>query len=94
LALDGTGYGTDGHLWGGEILLVKGKEFQRIAHLSYYPLPGGNKAIKEPWRMAISYLYPVFGEEIFKLSLNLNEAIPKKHIQWIYQKLPIKFWIR
>jgi len=87
LALDGTGYGTDGHLWGGEILLVKGKEFQRIAHLSYYPLPGGNKAIKEPWRMAISYLYPVFGEEIFKLSLNLNEAIPKKHIQWIYQMI-------
>ncbi len=59
LALDGTGFGTDGTLWGGEILRVDGHRFERLGHLRHVPLPGGSKAIKEPWRMALAYLWSI-----------------------------------
>jgi hydrogenase maturation protein HypF len=56
VALDGTGYGTDGTIWGGEFLVADRADFERIAHFKAYPLPGGDKAIEEPWRMAASVL--------------------------------------
>ena len=56
LALDGTGYGTDGKIWGGEVLIARMESFERFAHLEYVPMPGGEKAIKEPWRMAFAAL--------------------------------------
>jgi hydrogenase maturation protein HypF len=56
VALDGTGYGTDGHIWGGEFLVADYKEFQRMAHLEYLPLAGGALAIKKPYRAALGYL--------------------------------------
>jgi hydrogenase maturation protein HypF len=56
LALDGTGYGTDGKIWGGEVLIAKPGSFERFAHLDYVPMPGGEAAIKEPWRMAFAHL--------------------------------------
>lgn len=56
VAFDGTGYGTDGNLWGGEFLICDLKGFERVAHFKYIPLPGGNRAIKECWRTAISYM--------------------------------------
>ena len=55
--MDGTGYGTDGHIWGGEILLADLNDFARMGHFVYRPMPGGAAVIKEPWRMAIAYLY-------------------------------------
>jgi len=57
VCFDGTGYGTDGKIWGGEFLICNRLEFTRTAHLDYIKMPGGEKAIKEPWRMAVSYLY-------------------------------------
>ena len=54
VALDGTGYGTDGTVWGGEFLVATRAEFERVAHFKEYRLPGGEKAIQEPWRMAVS----------------------------------------
>jgi len=54
VALDGTGYGTDGTIWGGEFLVATRAGFERVAHFKPYPLPGGEKAIEEPWRMAAS----------------------------------------
>ncbi len=57
LAMDGTGYGPDETIWGGEILLVEGARFARLGHLRHLLLPGGNSAIKEPWRMALSALW-------------------------------------
>jgi hydrogenase maturation protein HypF len=54
IALDGTGYGTDGTVWGGEFLLADRSDFERLAHLRPYPLPGGERAIDQPWRMAVS----------------------------------------
>lgn len=55
LAYDGTGYGDDGAIWGGEVLLADYFRYQRLAHLEYMPLPGGDSAIRHPWRLAVSY---------------------------------------
>jgi hydrogenase maturation protein HypF len=57
ICLDGTGYGTDGTIWGGEILIADYRDFQRVAHLKPVPLPGGDAAIKRPYRMAIAHLW-------------------------------------
>src|SRR5207344_2729159 len=56
LVFDGTGYGTDGTLWGGELLRCDLAGFERLAHLEPVPLPGGEAAIREPWRMAAVHL--------------------------------------
>jgi hydrogenase maturation protein HypF len=56
LALDGTGYGDDGKIWGGEVLICRLDGFERFAHLEYVPMPGGDAAVKEPWRMALGAL--------------------------------------
>ncbi len=66
-ALDGTGYGTDGNIWGGEVLIAGYEDFERAAHLEYVPLPGGAAAIREPWRMAVSYLAHHFGREFLRM---------------------------
>jgi hydrogenase maturation protein HypF len=69
IALDGTGYGTDGAVWGGEVLLATYADFERIAHLDYVRMPGGAAAITEPWRMAVSYLHKHFGEAFLELEI-------------------------
>ena len=56
VAFDGTGYGTDGAIWGGEFLIADYRGFERAAHLDYLPLPGGDAATRHPYRMALSYL--------------------------------------
>lgn len=77
VALDGTGYGTDGNIWGGEVLLVDGARFERLAHFDYVPLPGGDAAALENGRMAVSYLYHAFGDKMYKLPLKLWKWFPK-----------------
>jgi len=61
VAWDGTGYGLDGSVWGGEFFLVRGGEFERIAHLRPFRLPGGEAAVRECWRAAAGLLYEGFG---------------------------------
>lgn len=63
VAFDGTGYGVDGNVWGGEFLTADRTGFERAAHLGYVRLPGGDKAVKEPWRLALSYLFRSYGDE-------------------------------
>ena len=79
-ALDGTGYGTDGNIWGGEVLLAGYEGFERAAHIAYTRLPGGSAAIREPWRMAVSYLVAACGPDVFDLQLPFLHGIPKTRI--------------
>jgi hydrogenase maturation protein HypF len=76
ICFDGTGYGTDGHIWGGEFMVCDLEGFKRYSHLEYVPLPGGDKAVEEPWRTALSFLIRTFGEEAMTLPLALNKTIP------------------
>jgi hydrogenase maturation protein HypF len=63
VAFDGTGYGTDGNLWGSEFLIADMSDFKRAGHFKYVPLPGGETAIREPWRIAVSYIKNIAGDE-------------------------------
>jgi hydrogenase maturation protein HypF len=63
---DGTGYGLDGTIWGGEFLLADETSFRRVATFRSFPLPGGERAIKEPRRAALGLLYEVFGDSLFQ----------------------------
>jgi hydrogenase maturation protein HypF len=81
IALDGTGYGTDGAIWGGEVLLADYAGFERAAHLEYTPLPGGAAAIHEPWRTAVSYLSRHYGKELSGLDLPFLKAVDPGRLQ-------------
>ena len=63
IAFDGTGFGSDGNIWGGEFFVGGIKRLKRATHLKYIPMPGGEASIREPWRMAFSYLYSIYGKE-------------------------------
>ncbi|AFZ05969.1 Hydrogenase maturation protein, carbamoyltransferase HypF [Oscillatoria nigro-viridis PCC 7112] len=67
IAWDGTGYGLDGTIWGGEFLNILANGFERTAHLRSFPLPGGEQAVKEPRRCALGLLYECFGNRAFEM---------------------------
>ena len=69
LAADGTGYGPDGAVWGGEIMVAGLPDFERVGHLAYVPLPGGAQAIRQPWRMAAVYLWQAYGDDFLGLDI-------------------------
>lgn len=77
ISLDGTGYGTDGNTWGGEFLICDSTGYDRFTHFDYIPMPGGDKVVEEPWRMALSYLYKYFGDTISYDSIPLFRSIDK-----------------
>ncbi len=68
VAWDGTGYGPDGTIWGGEFFLVTKENVERIVHLRPFRLPGGDKAVKEPRRAALGLLYELYGEAVFEMT--------------------------
>ncbi len=87
VSMDGLGYGEDGAMWGGEFLVSDMESYERIAHLEYVPLPGGEASIKKPWRMALSYILTLLGDvEIEKLPLykfvnDVEAEVVKKQIK-------------
>jgi hydrogenase maturation protein HypF len=86
-SFDGTGFGTDGKIWGGEVIFSQLKDFERLAHLKYIPLPGGEASIKKPWRMALSYLIFAFGKEWENLPIDFPHRIPKKEAKIVEQQI-------
>jgi hydrogenase maturation protein HypF len=81
VALDGTGYGIDGKIWGGEFLVCDFLDFERAGHLRYVPLAGGDSAVRQPWRSALAYLRDAFGEGASSLPLALFRDVPAKQIR-------------
>ncbi|MEI6306410.1 MAG: carbamoyltransferase HypF, partial [Deltaproteobacteria bacterium] len=69
IIFDGTGLGSDGNIWGGEFIVGGYDGLSRAGHFRTLPLPGGDVAVREPWRMALSYLYQVLGAQSLKLDL-------------------------
>ena len=81
VAMDGTGYGDDGHIWGSEFLVCDLLGYQRITHFEYIPLPGGDAAAEEPWRMAVSWLYKVYHDDFINLDLPVFKEIDPEKIK-------------
>jgi hydrogenase maturation protein HypF len=95
LAMDGTGYGLDRKVWGGEFLVADEADFQRAGHFRYFPLPGGDAAVKQPWRVAAALLMETFGDDWHKAAEVLNiipdhipidtvETVVRQKIQTVY----------
>lgn len=77
VAMDGLGFGLDGKMWGGEFFVADYADAERIAHLDYVPMAGGVKAIREPWRMAATYLHHTFGDEFLDLKLPFVDGLAR-----------------
>jgi hydrogenase maturation protein HypF len=77
VSFDGTGYGTDGKIWGGEFLVCNSESFQRVAHFEYFQLNGGEKAIKEPWRITASLLHEIYGDDMMNLNIDFIRELDK-----------------
>ena len=90
VAFDGTGYGTDGNIWGGEFLVADYRGFTRMGHLEYLPLPGGALAIKKPFRTAISYISSLLGETAMKQDLPFLKQVDHTEIDIIHQQIEKK----
>ena len=87
VALDGTGYGSDGRIWGGEFLVADYKGFQRMGHLEYLPLPGGAAAIKRPYRTAIGYLLTLLGDDSISPKLAFLKQVDAVEIELIKRQI-------
>lgn len=85
---DGYGFGQDGKAWGGEFLIANYSSYQRLASFSPVFLPGGDAAAKQPWRMAVSYLYSIYGDSIPELTS--FKQVKQKDVQVLLQMLKKK----
>jgi hydrogenase maturation protein HypF len=83
VALDGTGYGTDGQIWGGEFLVCDFGGFERYGHLAYIPLAGGDSAVRQPWRSALAYLDNAFGAQGSPLALPVFQTIAPRNVAFV-----------
>jgi len=81
IAIDGTGFGGDGTVWGGEILVASLRAFERRWHLPQVVLPGGDRAAREPWRMAVAWLHRLYGRGLFDLEIPFLDAVPRDRVR-------------
>jgi len=87
ISFDGTGYGSDGRIWGGEFLIADYKGFERVGHLEYVPLPGGTVAIERPYRMAISYVLTLLGKDALTTDLAFLKEVSSQELELIKKQL-------
>ncbi|MCY0909041.1 MAG: carbamoyltransferase HypF [Sulfobacillus thermotolerans] len=87
LALDGNGLGSDGAIWGGEVLVATRSHFTRAAHLRYVPWVGGERIVREPWRMAATYLQLIFGDDWTSWPLEFVHSVPRQEWRVLRQFL-------
>jgi hydrogenase maturation protein HypF len=87
LAFDGTGYGDDGNTWGSEFLVCDYTGYTRHSHFAYMPMPGGDRAAEEPWRMGLSLLYQAFGDQLFDLDIPLIHSVNLKKAKLITEAI-------
>jgi len=87
ISLDGTGYGTDGKIWGSEFMVCDMNEYRRHFHFDYMKLPGGEKAIKEPWRIALWFLNKLKGNSLETKKYEFLRSIPNDHIELVLQAI-------
>jgi hydrogenase maturation protein HypF len=83
VAFDGTGYGTDGRIWGGEFMVCDYLKFDRRGHLRYIPLAGGDSAVRQPWRSALAYLRAAFGEDALSIPPAFLRHIPETQVRLV-----------
>jgi hydrogenase maturation protein HypF len=87
VAFDGTGYGTDGNIWGSEFIVCDLNDFKRVTHFDYIQLPGGDSASEEPWRVAVAWLYKVYGRSFTSLDLQVLKDIDIDKVELIIQMI-------
>jgi len=85
--MDGTGYGTDGNIWGSEFMIVTPADFERYTHFDYFMMPGGDIAADEPWRMALSCLLRYFGSDCDFSSIKLFRQVEGRKLETVRQML-------
>ncbi|NTV84094.1 MAG: carbamoyltransferase HypF, partial [Bacteroidales bacterium] len=83
ISMDGVGYGTDGHIWGFEVILCDLLDFERLTHLEYVPQPGGDMANHEPWRMALSYVYQYINQDLEMMDLPFIRSLAPEKLKII-----------
>ncbi len=87
VALDGTGMGADGNIWGGEFLVADYRNYKRVGHLEYLPLPGGDAAIKKPYRTAIGYILTLLGEDALSHDLPVMREADDMEVEVIKRQI-------
>jgi len=87
VSFDGTGLGDDQRIWGSEFLVCDLAGYRRHAHLEYMPMPGGDMATREPWRMAISYLHGTYGREMLDMDLPFLKKLNLVKVEQVLQAI-------
>jgi len=90
ICFDGTGYGTDGNIWGSEFFVADLKDFKRYTHFNYIALPGGDKVTEEPWRTAVSCLYTTYGKELLDIDIPFIHNLEMNKLSLVLQALEKK----
>jgi len=87
VALDGSGYGPDGCVWGGEVLVAGYESYLRAGHFSYVSLAGGEAAVREPWRVAVSYLRQAFGPDFVNLDIPFVRGLNGRKLDLLFRMI-------